>query len=387
MHNRHPFHETRPTGSSHDRPRPDARPGNLWRLAAASLLATLCIMMMNTTNAAPPDNPVWTDPGDPTLPPDFRYQGEYTGQRADGTKIGAQVIALGEGAFQAVLLPGGLPGAGWDGEQKILLDGRLEGDAVEFQPAEPPKKYLARPPAEFSAVVDFPPPGQQSWSGRLAEGTFNVTTHDGQTFSLNRAQRRSSTMGAEPPADAVVLFDGSDKDEWAGGRVDEKTRTLHTDSKDIRTQRSFGNYMLHLEFLLPFRPEARGQGRSNSGVYQADQYEVQVLDSFGLAGLDNECGGIYKVGRPQVNMCLPPLAWQTYDIDFTNAVVDDNGQLVKPALITVRHNGVTIHENVEIREPTGGGRAELFGKPGPIRLQGHGNPLQYRNIWIIEKDS
>jgi hypothetical protein len=137
--------------------------------------------------------------------------------------------------------------------------------------------------------------------------------------------------------------------------------------------------------MLPFKPAARGQGRGNSGVYMVDHYEVQVLDSFGLEGKDNECGGIYTQKAPLVNMCLPPLQWQTYDIEFTNAEIDSQGKKVKNARITARHNGTLIHDGVEIARPTGGGDNRPEGTPGALRLQGHGNPLQYRNIWIVEK--
>lgn len=354
-------------------------------LTTCCMLAAAHGVHADAAKAAPPSDGIWTDPADPSLPVDYRYQGEYVGKMADGSPVGAQVISLGDGDFQAVLYPGGLPGAGWNGEQKTLLDGRLDGSNVRLEPAKPPKEYLAKSPERFSAVVDFPPPGQRAWSGRISDGTFHITTEAGKSLSLQKQPREVPRRGAQAPADAIVLFDGSGTQHWSGGRLDPESQTLHTDRNDIRTKRSFGNYTLHIEFLLPFRPAARGQGRSNSGVYQADQYEVQVLDSFGLAGLDNECGGIYQVARPRVNMCLPPLTWQAYDIDFTNAVVDEEGGLVKPAQITVRHNGVEIHKDVEIKSPTGGGRNELFGKPGPIRLQGHGNPLQYRNIWIVER--
>ncbi len=134
------------------------------------------------------------------------------------------------------------------------------------------------------------------------------------------------------------------------------------------------------------RPDARGQGRGNSGFYQVDHYEVQVLDSFGLDGKNNECGGIYTKLSPKVNMCLPPLAWQTYDVDFTNAVRDESGKKVKNARITLKHNGVVIHDDMEITGPTGGHRSDPEGTPGPIKLQGHGNPLQFRNIWIVEHE-
>ncbi len=146
----------------------------------------------------------------------------------------------------------------------------------------------------------------------------------------------------------------------------------------------FGDHRLHLEFRTPFMPEARGQGRGNSGVYLQGRYEVQILDSYGLEGLDNECGGIYRVARPRVNMCAPPLQWQTYDIEFRAPRFDAQGNKTANARITVWHNGVMIHENVELPGPTGGGENANLDKPGPLLLQDHGNPVQFRNLWVLE---
>lgn len=328
---------------------------------------------------------MWTDPGDPELPIEFHVQGEYAGQIEGGAKLGCQVIALGQGAFQAVVYPGGLPGDGWDGKNKILMDGRLDGEGAVFEPARGNRKYLAKPPLEFSATREFPPEGQKEYCAAISGETMTGKTDDGKTFELKKTSRTSPTMGEKPPQGAVVLFDGTNKDEWNGGRLDEETKLLNTDGKDMRTKRKFNDYTMHVEFMLPFRPDARGQGRGNSGFYQVDHYEVQILDSFGLEGLDNECGGIYKKARPKVNMCFPPLVWQTYDVDFINAVRDGSGKKIKNAAISVKHNGVVIYENQEIDGPTGGHRPDPEGTPGPIKLQGHGNPLQYRNIWIVEK--
>jgi hypothetical protein len=336
--------------------------------------------------AADQKNPkgVWTDPNDSTLPVDFKIQGEYAGEVKGGGKLGCQVIALGNGTFQAVLLPGGLPGDGWDGKHKSLMDGKLDGEKAEFKPTTGKRKYLAQAPSEFSATEKSPPDGQFDTTAVISGDTLSGKDADGKTFELKKVVRKSSTMGAKPPEGAIVLFDGTNTDEWTGGRIDKDTKLLNTDGKDILTKKKFNNYKAHVEFLLPYRPDARGQGRGNSGFYQVDHYEVQILDSFGLDGKDNECGGVYTKAAPKVNMCLPPLVWQTYDVDFTNAVQAD-GKKTKNARLTAMHNGVKIHDDIEITGPTGGHRGEPEGTPGPLKLQGHGNPLQFRNIWIVEK--
>jgi hypothetical protein len=332
---------------------------------------------------------VWTDAEDPTLPADFKFQGEYLGEVNGKRGIGCQVIALGNGTFQAVICKGGLPGAGWNGKDKSIMDGKLEGDKVVFTPATGKREYLAKDPLKFSATSKFPPVGQEDFSATIS-GNMMTLKNDG-AIALKKTIRSSDTLGAKPPEGATVLFDGASKDEWNSGRLDKKTSLLNTDGGDITTKRKFNNYTVHVEFMLPFRPDARGQGRGNSGFYQVDQYEVQILDSFGLEGMNNECGGVYSLVKPSLNMCLPPLQWQTYDVDFTNAVRDDTGKKIKNARLTVKLNGVVIHDNVELKGVTGGARAldkskdEPEGTPGVLRLQGHGNPLQFKNIWIVEK--
>jgi len=326
---------------------------------------------------------MWTDSNSKTIPSDFNVQGEYTGGITGGGKLGCQVISLGAGSFQAVVYPGGLPGAGWDGKNKILMDGKSQPVKTVFKPASGKKKYNGGNPREFSATRKFPPDGHKKYSATITGKLMNGQTDDGKKFSLKKLVRKSPTMGKKPPQGALVLFDGSNKDKWNGGRFDAKTKWLNTDGATIRTTKKFNNYTMHLEFMLPYKPGARGQGRGNSGFYQVDHYEVQILDSFGLEGLNNECGGIYKNADPKVNMCFPPLTWQTYDIEFKNSIVE-NGKMVKKAQITLKHNNVLVHDKQDVNGPTGGGGKAPEGQQGPIQLQGHGNPLQYRNIWIIE---
>jgi hypothetical protein len=179
----------------------------------------------------------------------------------------------------------------------------------------------------------------------------------------------------------VVLFDGKSADAFDGGRLTEDGLL----KAGATSKQTFGDCTLHLEFRTPYMPEARGQARGNSGCYLQGRYEVQVLDSFGLEGKNNECGGIYTVRAPDVNICYPPLAWQTYDIDFTAARYDAAGKKTKDALLTVRHNGEMVQKLVPVPQPTRAALLKEGPEPGPLYLQDHGNPVVYRNVWIVEK--
>jgi hypothetical protein len=196
-----------------------------------------------------------------------------------------------------------------------------------------------------------------------------------------------------PPRGAVVLFDGKDLEGWA--RTDGKTPAawkvadgvleVKPGSGNIVTKEKFdGKFLLHVEFRVPYLPEAKGQARGNSGVYVQGRYEVQVLDSYGLPPKDNECGGIYGIAAPRVNACKAPTVWQSYDITFT-APVCEQGKKVKNGRMTVLHNGVKIHDNVEItKDNTTAGLGGDPCTPGPIMLQDHGSPVQFRNVWLMK---
>jgi hypothetical protein len=295
---------------------------------------------------------------------DFLVQGEYSGEITRGDqkeKYAAQVAAIGHGKFHAVFLPGGLPGEGWDGKSTLEIDGKTEGEKTTFAGKE------------FSAEI----------KGETLSGSWAPDAK----FELKKAVRRSPTEGARAPEGAIVLFDGTNTDEWQSGKMDE--RNLLTALSGPVTRRKFKDFTLHLEFLQPFRPAARGQGRGNSGVYIQQRYEVQVLDSFGFKLTDKKPAGdlsaeIYKQKVPDISMNYPPLSWQTYDIDFQAAQFDTEGKKTKNAVVSVRHNGVTVHDKYEVMAKTGAGKAE-GAEPGPIALQNHANPVFFRNIWIVEK--
>jgi len=293
--------------------------------------------------------------------PDYAVQGEYVGKvNTDEGELqyGAQIIALGGGKFRAVGYPGGLPGAGWDPqEEKITAEGEFKDGEVVFVLPEGGRRAI------------------------IKQGTITVHEPDGTTVAtFKKVHRQSPTLGQKPPAGAVVLFDGTSPDKFQGGRMTPDGLLM----EGATSKQKFGSFTLHLEFRTPFQPYARGQGRGNSGFYAQGRYEVQILDSFGLEGAINECGAIYGVRKPTVNMCLPPLAWQTYDVDFTAAVYKD-GKLVRPARMTVRHNGVLIHEDVDVPGTTVGAPVRQGEEKGPIFLQNHGDPVRFRNIWVLEK--
>lgn len=304
----------------------------------------------------------YTDPK--SAGPDFALQGEYLGafvEYGHGRQVGLQVIAKGDGKFKAVEYAGGLPGTGWNRHRRFKLSGRMQDGYLTFR--SPRHRF------------------------RVLPGYAEILTTDGQLLGrLDKVLRVSATLGKKPPKGAIVLFDGTDTKHFVGGKKMTKDRLLEVrrEKGGAETVRPFKDFTLHLEFQLPFMPYASGQGRGNSGVYLQNRYEVQILDSFGLDGVKNECGALYRQRKPDLNMCLPPLLWQTYDITFRSPKFNAAGKKTANARITVRHNGVLVHDNVEITAKTGAGRPE-GPKPQRTKLQYHGNPVRFRNIWLVEQ--
>lgn len=302
---------------------------------------------------------------------DYAIQGEYSSET-----YGVQVISLGKNFFQAVIYSGGLPGAGWNSLDKWTLDGQKDSTKVVFKKTAKKKKYLARGTA-FSAVDQEVQPDWQAEA-------------DGQQFKLHigskevlakKVHRQSPSLGQAPPIGAKVLLpykknQKPDLSHWDNPHWqaldDGSMLVVVPEKKELKFSTcdiSFGDksYHLHLEFKTSFMPESRSQGRANSGVFPPTGLEVQVLDSFGLVGKNNEAGGLYKKAAPAVNMCFPPLSWQTYDIYFHKGAEGED------SYYRILHNGVEIHKKELLNNP----------QMGQLRLQDHLNSVFFRNIWVF----
>lgn len=291
--------------------------------------------------------------------PDFVLQGEFAGQMpGDGEKmerVALQIRPLGHGRFEALQFRGGLPGE--PAHQRGAT--RLIGQRFE----------------QFLVLSGGP------WAVFVEPKQCILFDRNGQRVgSFERVLRKSPTLGARPPKEAVVLFNGKETPGLVGARVTPDG--LLMEGAELR--QLFQDFNLHLEFMLPFLPAARDQGRGNSGIYLLSRYEVQILDSFAQQPLFNGCGSLYRFRRPDVNACLPPMVWQTYDVAFTAPRWASDGTKLKNARVCVWLNGIKVQNNVELPSTTGAGKPEeplLL----PIRFQDHRNPVRFRNIWLVDR--
>ena len=301
------------------------------------------------------------------------WEGRYQTESYDSGKLRAQIIAEGNGTYRAIVRIG----EEWEPSPGLTIMGKSED-----------KKTV------FSGMVDvgYELGGTYRVSATIAESKFAgrfVGDEASGSIEMSRVDKKPATLGATPPAGAVVLFDGKNLNAWQ--RTDGKPAkwklteegAMEVTNGTIITKQKFQDCKLHVEFRTPYMPEARGQARGNSGVYLQGRYEIQVLDSFGLEATEGDCGGIYGVAPPKVNACLPPTVWQTYDITFYAPKYDNAGNKLKDAEVTVDHNGQIIHDNVSLPGPTGGSLEKDAANPGGLMLQDHENPVQFRNIWLL----
>lgn len=314
------------------------------------------------------------------------YQGTYQTRLSKGIAE-AQIRSLGNGAYDGFIA---LKSAR-DGVEKLTTVGVI----TEFRPGAEQKVTIgAIHPNSLDARRDHPderlgfpsmPMTGEVTPGRITGSLSGPWIREGEaTFTLARVKApASATLGAQPPPGAIVVFDGRDRGQWKEAKWQVKDGALEVGGGNITTKQSLTNFLLHLEFRTPQMATERGQARGNSGVYLRSVFEVQVLDSFGLFPLaDNDCGGIYQVTPPDVdivNASLPPGEWQTYDITYREGDVKTE----RLPEITVVHNGRTVVDKVKIPNDlvvngTGGGEVD----GGFLMLQNHGNPVQFRNIWV-----
>jgi hypothetical protein len=190
------------------------------------------------------------------------------------------------------------------------------------------------------------------------------------------------------PSDAVVLFDGKDLSEWDNQNWKVEDGAMIAAKGDIRSKKAFGDCQLHIEWSAPTPPKGSSQGRGNSGLFFMDTYEIQILDSYeNKTYFDGQAGAIYKQTPPQVNATRPPGEWNVYDIIWTAPRFNEDGSLKSPAYITAIHNGVLILNHFELKGDTPFVRPPQYKQHAdrlPLRLQDHGNPVRFRNIWVRE---
>jgi hypothetical protein len=328
---------------------------------------------------------------------ELKLQGEYVGKDGENV-VAAQVVARGEKAFHALVFDGGLPGDGWNGGRYGLLEsGALTQGRAEFRsPTD----------AGVSAVLD--------------ENGLLLKRGERQTL-LKRVERKSPTLGQQPPADAIVLFGGATPNlEAFEERKDIEGLTAPTMFEGHMlagavTKRRFRDFQVHVEFMTGWEPQNIPWRRADAGIYMLSRYEVAIGDSFGfdfdLSGATSPhrgkllaengssskfpvaknnnaprvCGSVFTYPSNVPNSCLPPLVWQTLDIDFTAPRFDDSGKKTSKAVLSVKLNGHQTVDKLEVNGPTPHGFKGPETADGPIWFEAFGRRVLYRNIWVVER--
>ncbi|QDU19762.1 3-keto-disaccharide hydrolase [Urbifossiella limnaea] len=328
---------------------------------------------------------------------ELKLQGEYVGNDREA-RVGVQVVARGDKSFHALVLEGGLPGDGWDGGRYGLLEsGPLSNGKVEL-----------RSPGDDGA-------------GAVLDESGLALKRGGRTVLLKRVDRKSPTLGKQPPAGAVVLFGG------ANPNVDafEERKDIEGLSAPLMfegnllagavTKQKFRDYTLHVEFMTGWEPQNIPWRRADAGVYMLARYEVAIGDSFGFdfdlsgatsptrppliggtgkgskfppakgAAAPRVCGSVFTYPSKVPNACLPPLVWQTLDIDFTAPRFDAGGKRTAKAVISVKLNGQQTVDRLEVNSPTPHGFKGPEAADGPIWFEAFGRRVLYRNIWVVEQ--
>jgi hypothetical protein len=230
------------------------------------------------------------------------------------------------------------------------------------------------------------------------EAIFKWTQHDRKRPLppvVAPGEASTQEQAGQPPSDAVVLYNGHDLSNWEsveGGPARWKPESSYFEvgpgTGDIQTKQTFGDCQLHVEWATPSPPHGEDQDRGNSGVFLMGLYEIQVLDSYeSKTYADGQAAAVYGQYPPLVNASRPPGQWQTYDIIWHGPRFEPNGNLLRPAYVTVLHNGVLVQDHVPLSGPTGHHVRPPY-KAGPdklpLRLQDHDHPVRFRNIWVRE---
>jgi Domain of Unknown Function (DUF1080) len=283
------------------------------------------------------------------------YVGAVTVSEGKQEPLGLQIRPIGNNKFEALQYAGGLPGQELHKPELLKLVGARSG--------------------EFVILSGGP------WAIFVEKDHCMLVSREGNRIGrLERIVRSSPTLGAEPPQDAIVLFDGKNTDQFVTANMTDDGLLMQ--GADIKPM--LNDFNLHVEFQLPYLPAKDGQERGNSGIYLQSRYEMQVLDSFAQEPSFNGCGSIYRFKSPDLNMCLPPLQWQTYDIVFTAPRWAADGTKIRNATVTSWLNGVKVQDNVSMDSKTGAGKPE---EPVllPTKIQDHRDQVRFRNMWAIDR--